>query len=610
MKENFFILRTESKNGVDNHLRLFLLLFLWLISSIIMVKPVVASASYRLPSGDFEDPPDIIEEVVPESSEDSGVKSLLRSVKNAVLSTGVSTGEHYDYLSSEEKAIYRAIYTAVTTKKYIPYSKNYDSLSDVQKANLRSEYRFTYSSTMSEISSTDFGKYYNRAAEACYFDHPDMVELYMCFALTRGGSGNNSFIVLKSYYDDTKYETLDKQVNDALKERIAEIKTKNLVSTYDALTELNVHDYYADLITYDTGCVSKTGSEAYFDLAHTAWGSLYENEAVCDGYSVGFDMILEELGIDAMVIAGKGNSGGHAWNIVKVGKNWYEVDTTWAKPVGSSSVQHAFFNRTTDEYAAGLKTDTGYSLNYHVRTSDGAYCGFRMPVAKGKTYTYSVIKAGNLAAVVDVSEDLNEEISEEKTTTADNNTQEQTDNASSDTENVVIEKSVIGTTQTVGNISYEVTASDTAAVSSVLSQKATVTLPAAVIIDGKEYSVTSIADNAFKGNQKITTLKGGNNLETIGKYAFSGCKKLKKIKLTSSKLTSIQAGAFKNCRNVNEITINGNNLKSVGGSAFSGTGNGVKVKVKIKASNKKSYNNTVKLLKKKGLKKADFTRKK
>ncbi|MEI3571264.1 MAG: leucine-rich repeat protein [Roseburia faecis] len=65
-------------------------------------------------------------------------------------------------------------------------------------------------------------------------------------------------------------------------------------------------------------------------------------------------------------------------------------------------------------------------------------------------------------------------------------------------------------------------------------------------IDGVTYKVTSIADNAFKNNKKITKVVIGNNIVSIGKTVFSGCKNLKTITIKAKNLTSksIKKGAF------------------------------------------------------------------
>lgn len=102
----------------------------------------------------------------------------------------------------------------------------------------------------------------------------------------------------------------------------------------------------------------------------------------------------------------------------------------------------------------------------------------------------------------------------------------------------------------------------------------TITIPATVKIDGITYKVTSIAENAFKGNTKITKVTIGSNISKVGKQAFYGCKNLKSITIKSTKLTD----------------------ENVGSKAFTGTNK--KVTVKVPAKKLSAYK---KLLKQKGI---------
>ena len=102
----------------------------------------------------------------------------------------------------------------------------------------------------------------------------------------------------------------------------------------------------------------------------------------------------------------------------------------------------------------------------------------------------------------------------------------------------------------------------------------TITIPATIKINGEIYKVTKIDKNAFKGNKKVTKIVVGSNIQSIGNYAFSGCKKLKTIIIRSKKLTT----------------------KTVSKKAFKGIAK--KVVVKVPKKKRTAYK---KLLKKKGL---------
>lgn len=76
--------------------------------------------------------------------------------------------------------------------------------------------------------------------------------------------------------------------------------------------------------------------------------------------------------------------------------------------------------------------------------------------------------------------------------------------------------------------------------------KGNVTIPSTVTVGGKKYAVTKIQANAFKNNKKLTSIVIGKNVTSIGKNAFYGCKKLKKVTFKGKKPPVIGAKAFKN----------------------------------------------------------------
>ncbi|MDE5965897.1 MAG: leucine-rich repeat domain-containing protein, partial [Lachnospiraceae bacterium] len=96
--------------------------------------------------------------------------------------------------------------------------------------------------------------------------------------------------------------------------------------------------------------------------------------------------------------------------------------------------------------------------------------------------------------------------------------------------------------------------------------RGTLTIPATVTVNRKKYKVTSIAVNACKNNKKLTKVIIGSNVTKIGKSAFSGCTKLKTVKL-GQKLQTIGDKAFYQCKALTSITIPGG-VSKIGKSAF------------------------------------------
>lgn len=71
------------------------------------------------------------------------------------------------------------------------------------------------------------------------------------------------------------------------------------------------------------------------------------------------------------------------------------------------------------------------------------------------------------------------------------------------------------------------------------------TVAATVKINGVSCRVTGIADKTFAGLKKMRTVVIGKNVKTIGKKAFSGCKKLTRVNIKGKVLKKVGKQAFK-----------------------------------------------------------------
>ncbi len=82
-----------------------------------------------------------------------------------------------------------------------------------------------------------------------------------------------------------------------------------------------IHDYICNRVDYEYN--SKE------EQIYTAYGALCTGKAVCQGYAVLFYRLCKEAGLSVRIISGTGNGGPHAWNIVRIGSKYYNVDCTW-----------------------------------------------------------------------------------------------------------------------------------------------------------------------------------------------------------------------------------------------------------------------------------------
>ena len=117
----------------------------------------------------------------------------------------------------------------------------------------------------------------------------------------------------------------------------------------------------------------------------------------------------------------------------------------------------------------------------------------------------------------------------------------------------------------------------------VSKNKTAFTVPAAIKSeDGNiTFQVTEISKNAFKNNVKLKKVTIGKNVSKIGAGAFSGCKKLKNIKITSTQLTkkSVGKNAFKGIAKKAVIKVPKKKLKSYQ-KILKGKGQAKSVKIK------------------------------
>ena len=107
-----------------------------------------------------------------------------------------------------------------------------------------------------------------------------------------------------------------------------------------------------------------------------------------------------------------------------------------------------------------------------------------------------------------------------------------------------------GKVYTVGSLKYKVTKSayKNGTVSVYAPTKKTltsVTVPATVKINGYTFQVTAIGNNAFSGCTKLKSVKIGSKVTSIGKQAFNGCKALTSMTISTNALKTVGSSALK-----------------------------------------------------------------
>ena len=82
------------------------------------------------------------------------------------------------------------------------------------------------------------------------------------------------------------------------------------------------------------------------------------HSTVCAGYARSLQYILNKLGIPCYYIYGTANGEYHAWNIVQLGGEWYNVDLTWCDQ--DTGAAYTYYN-VTDAVLSANHTRGGMS---------------------------------------------------------------------------------------------------------------------------------------------------------------------------------------------------------------------------------------------------------
>lgn len=130
-----------------------------------------------------------------------------------------------------------------------------------------------------------------------------------------------------------------KLINSAIDKYINENIT-NSMSDKEKIKSF--HDYIINNTRYDSNYKITTNKDTYLGSPYNAYGVLFENKAICGGYSDVMAIYLDKLGIKNYKIA----SNEHIWNYVYIDGRWYHLDLTWDDPVintGEDILMYEFF---------------------------------------------------------------------------------------------------------------------------------------------------------------------------------------------------------------------------------------------------------------------------
>ncbi|MDR0947176.1 MAG: hypothetical protein LBM87_05495 [Ruminococcus sp.] len=176
------------------------------------------------------------------------------------------------------------------------------------------------------------------------------------------GGGQQLKLKFDYYYTQKSFKTIITRLNEAwdeVSEALADM-------TGDVAKIKYIHDYIAEKADYDLN--SKNNDLAY--------GALYLGKAKCDGYAYAFQYLAEKAGYEVTVALDDGTESepGHAWNKIKVGKSWYNIDITNNDYTDDTGfVFYDYFMLADSEYKAADEWDDPYIKEVKAANKKNSY---------------------------------------------------------------------------------------------------------------------------------------------------------------------------------------------------------------------------------------------
>lgn len=151
-------------------------------------------------------------------------------------------------------------------------------------------------------------------------EHP---ELY--YVTTKVGWSYNSNTNIVTSVTPTYIDGLnDSAFQTGLQDALAAVQS----DMTDLEKAIALHDYIVINCEYDydnylAGTIPQ--------ISYSAYGVFANRTAVCQGYALAYKLLLNKVGIECYMVTSKAMN--HAWNLIVLDGEYYQVDTTWDDPV-------------------------------------------------------------------------------------------------------------------------------------------------------------------------------------------------------------------------------------------------------------------------------------
>ena len=219
---------------------------------------------------------------------------------------------YINLLSPEEQDVYHQVYSALLS---------------------HDEALFDLNTPLSEAALED-------TMNALFNDHPELYWANTSYKYAVDGAGIVHKIKLSYGISSSELQIAKNTFNNVVSDIV---KGANQYSN-DLDKEKYIYDRIWEMNTYNA-------SNA---LSQSAYSALTTGSSVCAGYARAFQLVCLETGIPCYYVTGTSRGQNHAWNIVQIGGNYYNVDLTWDDCIGETTGYNSYyyFNKNDIEFGS------------------------------------------------------------------------------------------------------------------------------------------------------------------------------------------------------------------------------------------------------------------
>lgn len=181
-------------------------------------------------------------------------------------------------------------------------------------------------------------------------EHPELY--FVNSKISWSQMGDVATAIVPSYqegYDDAAFTRTAQEALSVVMEDMTDVQKA-----------VALHDYLVVNCEYDY--------ENYLNNAipaesYTAYGALVKGTAVCQGYALAYKYLLQEVGIPCYMVSS--STMNHAWNMVELDGQLYQVDVTWDDPTWDSLGRVGHTNMfVSDKVLEERQKHSGWEIAY------------------------------------------------------------------------------------------------------------------------------------------------------------------------------------------------------------------------------------------------------